>query len=361
MGSLCAKPVTVSPSQNRIDMGGATGNAVGRTNDKMKILEGGMSQVIESPSMIMNGDEVFWGLDVKWDDVKKERVLGQGSFGQVSRAHYMGKRIACKRVFLPYDRMKRQDALEDFQKELQILSMLKHPNIVRFFGAVQDPKPPGFYAILTELLEGSVVDLLVMVKRKKINVTWGMAIQLALDCARALAYLHGLTPQILHRDLKAENLLITKDFHAKISDFGLSRILNDPGAEKHMTLCGTPSWIAPEIFRGEAYSWAVDVYSYAVVIWELVNFKKPYGDQDRFKVPYLVSCKGLRPTLPQHMCPYLTKIMTDCWRGDSHARPAMSRVVERLERAHEHVDLHAVVDPKLVWREPEPTAGGGRK
>lgn len=351
---------------------------------------------VRTQSMVAMGEvqKIDWGLNIPWEDVSKDRMLGQGSFGEVWMGHYKGKRIAVKRVFLPEDADEKEETLEDFHKEMEILQMLNHPNIVHFFGAVQeDPH----YAVLTELCEGSVVDLLMMVKKRRIDVTWKIVIDIATECAAAMFYLHNLNPQILHRDLKAENLLITEDFICKLTDFGLSRILNDPGAcerrrhkkecpplcsillfifavvvvahrrlvgrncslspgaEKHMTLCGTPSWIAPEIFRGDAYSSAVDVYSFAIVFWELINFKKPYGDQDRVKLPYLIGVKRLRPTIPQHLPPYLTDLMTDCWKEDPHERPTFKEVVSRLKLSGERgVAMEGVVDPKVEYRAPEP-------
>lgn len=340
MGGMCSKPTTIDPEHMHLDAGG-----------KMHLDEGAHKKRTGSVVGEMEKQEINWGLNLKWEEVTKDRVLGQGSFGQVWMGHYLGKRIAVKRIFLPDDRDEREETLEDFQKELAILQMLKHPNVVKFFGAIQEDP---YYCILTELCEGSVVDLLMMVKKRRVNVTWKLVTTIAEQCASAMDYLHNLSPQILHRDLKAENLLITEDFICKLTDFGLSRILNDPGAEKHMTLCGTPSWIAPEIFRGDAYSSAVDVYSYAIVFWELVNFKKPYGDQDRVKLPYLVGVKHLRPTLPQHLPPYLTEIMTDCWKEDPHSRPTFKDIVQRLESAGDHVDMEAVVDPGTEYR---PAAG----
>ncbi len=121
--------------------------------------------------------------------------------------------------------------------------------------------------MVQELCPGSVASLLKMARHHKINVTWRMVLGIAKDAAKACLYLHTLTPQILHRDLKAENLLTDKNFHGKLTDFGLSRTVKNPSAAAQMTFCGSPSWVAPEVFRGEAYTEKVDVYSYGVVLW----------------------------------------------------------------------------------------------
>ena len=138
--------------------------------------------------------------------------------------------------------------------------MMHHPNIVEFWGSVQEA--PHF-CIITELCEGSVVDLLSVVAAEKVNVTWKLLLNITTGGAEALKYLHfDCETQIIHRDVKAENFLLDRKFVCKLTDFGLSRIIDAGMAnqQKNMTMCGTPSWVAPEIFKGEAYNNKIDVY-----------------------------------------------------------------------------------------------------
>ena len=117
--------------------------------------------------------------------------------------------------------------------------------------------------------------------------------------AEACKYLHAREPKIVHRDLKSENLLIDDHFTAKVSDFGLSRFID---LDAKMTVCGTPSWVAPEIFREERYTEKVDVYSYAILLWELITQDKPHYGFDAIQLPYLVGKEKLRPAVPED-CP----------------------------------------------------------
>jgi serine/threonine protein kinase len=202
---------------------------------------------------------LFFGFNVPFEDIKIEDRIGAGNFGTVYKAYYKGKRIALKQLLA---QQVNQKTVTDFQNELNILSILTHTNIVQFLGAVL--APPNL-CLLTELCAGSVVDLLHLAQSRKINITWGLTLEIALGCAKACAYLHGLDPVILHRDIKAENLLLTETFGCKLSDFGLSRSL--PRNANAQTMCGTPRWLAPEVFRGEDYSEKIDVYSYGIVLW----------------------------------------------------------------------------------------------
>lgn len=180
------------------------------------------------------------------------------------KAHIEGKRVAVKEIF--WEEADEEGKQQDFVKELETLKLVSHPNIVRYLGAVQE-KP--HYCFITEYCEGSVGNFLLMVGKKKVQVTWELLLNIAAGAARALEYMHGLDPQVLHRDIKAENLLLTDQFIVKVTDFGLSRVVYDGNKAKHMTTCGTIQWLAPEVIRGDRYDCAVDVYSYAITMWEV--------------------------------------------------------------------------------------------
>jgi len=281
-----------------------------------------------------SSDEEFFGLDMDINVFEKGDSIGSGTYGQVFKCRYKGKLFALKKIFIPELPQDRAEMLEDFAKEISILSVLRHDRIVRFKGAVRtNPN----YALLFELCEGCVGTLLRMVRRKKVQVTWNICITIAKDCAEAVEYLHSLRPQIIHRDLKAENLLLTSQFRCKLTDFGLSRVYE--GRKSAMTVCGTPCWVAPEIFRGEAYNEKIDVYSFGVVLWELFTGKKPYTDYDSVELPYRVGKKGLRPPLLRHCPPSLNELMKDCWRENPAMRPSFKEIQSRL--AHVEHDLEA--------------------
>ena len=145
-------------------------------------------------------------------------ITGRGNFGVVLRGHCRGKRVAIKQLFWPpNDSNQQQLCITEFKKEVMILAMVSHPNIVRFLGSVQQ-KP--HFCSLSEYCEGNVGTFLNMCKSQSVDVTWELLFNIALGAARAIQYLHAREPQILHRDIKAENLLLTSDFTVKVRMYG---------------------------------------------------------------------------------------------------------------------------------------------
>jgi len=295
---------------------------------KEKSSSGNIKSHASSSSSASNAnvaDDEFHGLDINYNDIELRESIGSGTYGQVFKCRYKGKQLALKKVFVPEGAMERAEMLEDFAKELGILSVLRHERIVQFKGAVR--KMPVF-ALLFELCEGCVGTLLRMVRRRKVSVTWSICITIAKDCAEAVSYLHSLRPRILHRDLKSENLLLTSRFRCKLTDFGLSRVYE--GRRRTMTVCGTPCWVAPEIFRGEAYNEKIDVYSFGVVLWELFTGRKPYQNYESVELPWRVGKKGLRPPLLKHVPPSVNRLMRDCWAESPGMRPTFPEIEKRL-------------------------------
>ena len=143
------------------------------------------------------------------------------------------------------------------------MSRLNHFNVVRFYGVSRDVgsrfSVDGSLYLVTEYMpKGSLWEVL---RSRDSALSEGMRYQMALDIARGMSYLHSLQPPILHRDLKALNLLVDNSFNVKVADFGIAR----PRVDDTMTFCGTPKWTAPEVLRMNSYSEKADVFSFGVV------------------------------------------------------------------------------------------------
>ena len=341
-----SQPDTVIDNKTAFIQGEGDGQmALYLDEEKFQTREGQVAEPISHrrPSMEIPLNTDF-GVKLKYGDISFGKTIGSGSYGEVFEGHYKGYHCAVKKIFFEDSEEEEEDILEDFAKEVKICSILRHPRVLRFLGAVN--MEPNF-CIVTELMSGSVSTLLKMInKSKHHSLSWRLVFGIAMDAARGVEYLHNMTPQIIHRDLKAENLLLDEDFRCKISDFGLSRVFEKKGT---MTICSTPSWVAPEIFRGEKYDETVDVYSFGIVLWELFCQKKPHRNYEAQHIPYLVAEKGLRPTLPKHLPPTLNALIGSCWDEKPKRRPRFTAIVKELEKAQTEVKQEDAVDPRKKY------------
>ena len=130
-----------------------------------------------------------------------------------------------------------------------------------------------------------------------------------------MAYLHGQSPLILHRDLKSPNVMFDDNWVGKVGDFGLSRIVEEG---KTMTKCGSPLWVAPEVLLGKKFGEAADVYSFAIIVWEALEWKEPHKRLKSMEIMRGVAKHSLRPPFvsgverPQSM----VQLIKHCWNQD---------------------------------------------
>lgn len=258
-------------------------------------------------------------------DVSKLKLgkrIGKGSFGEVYAGHYLGTEVAVKKILTSKIS---PEFTQEFAREASLMRDLRHPNVVQFIGAALEE--PDICIVTEYMSQGSLYHLL---HDPKVLISWEMVRKIALDAARGMAYLHLRTPAIIHRDLKSHNLLVDSNWKVKVCDFGLSRIAVD--LHKTMTACGTPCWTAPEILRNARYTTKADVFSYGIVLWELVTRDEPFAGMPAFQVIFAVGTKGVRLPLPTVCPPELIKLITSCWQEDPALRPPFSDIITYLER-----------------------------
>mmetsp|Transcript_3730 Transcript_3730/g.9424 ORF Transcript_3730/g.9424 Transcript_3730/m.9424 type:complete len:241 (+) Transcript_3730:2297-3019(+) len=168
-----------------------------------------------------------------------------------------------------------------------------------------------------------------LVRRPMLSLT--LRLRMALDTARGMNYLHLKEPPVLHRDLKSLNLLVDEVGRIKITDFGLARAKALAGA--NMTAqCGTWQWMAPEVLKSQEYSEPADVYSYAIVLWELLTRRMPYEGLTAPQVAMEVA-RGGRPPLPAagaEKPARWVQLMTQCWADEPTERPTFKTVLQVL-------------------------------
>ncbi|XP_048329430.1 serine/threonine-protein kinase STY13 isoform X3 [Ziziphus jujuba] len=280
-----------------------------------------------SPTLgLENFDE--WTIDLK--KLNMGPAFAQGAFGKLYRGTYKGEEVAIKILERPENDPEKAQLMEQqFQQEVMMLATLKHPNIVRFIGACRKPM---VWCIVTEYAKGGSVRQFLM-KRQNRAVPLKLAVKQALDVARGMAYVHGLG--LIHRDLKSDNLLIFGDKSIKIADFGVARI--EVQTEGMTPETGTYRWMAPEMIQHRPYTQKVDVYSFGIVLWELITGMLPFQNMTAVQAAFAVVNKGVRPIVPNDCLPVLSEIMTRCWDANPDARPPFTEVVRMLENAETEI------------------------
>ncbi|GAB9471725.1 hypothetical protein Gpo141_00008925 [Globisporangium polare] len=288
--------------------------------DKRRLSVGSSSQL----QFQVGGDKASV-YEVKLKEINLVKRLAFGPLSEVYAAIWRDTKVGVK-LLLPREGVVDHlaEAVRNFRREIWVMSSLKHPNILKLIGA---SLTPSCYVLVMEYMSnGSLYEYL----RDEANFFPSqMVIQCAYDIAAGMSYIHQCG--ILQRDLKSKNCLLSENLVVKVADFGLARYKSKLYGQ--YTFVGTPFWAAPEVIRHEDYDEKADVYSYAIVLWELVERKDPYETLNAYQVPLLVANDGLRPAEFINAAPLgLDHIMKQCWDADPEQRPTFAEIAETLEK-----------------------------
>ncbi|XP_047330689.1 serine/threonine-protein kinase STY13-like [Impatiens glandulifera] len=275
-------------------------------------------------------------------------LVAQGTYGTVYRGTYDSQDVAVKLLDWGEDGMStvaETTALRaSFRQEVAVWQKLDHPNVTKFIGAsmgTSDIKIPSknptssdsntlpsrACCVVVEYVPGGNLKKLLYSNRKK-KLAFKIVIQLALDLSRGLSYLHS--KKIVHRDVKAENMLLDTQRTLKIADFGVARV--EAQNPQDMTgETGTLGYMAPEVLDGKPYNRKCDVYSFGICLWETYCCDLPYMDRSFADISYAVVRQNLRPEIPRCCPSSLASIMKKCWDANPEKRPDMDEVVKLLE------------------------------
>lgn len=250
-----------------------------------------------------------WEIPFEW--ISDLQWLGSGAQGAVFRGKLKNEIVAVKKV------------REQKETDIRHLRKLNHRNIVQFRGVCT--QAPCYCIIMEYCPYGPLYDLLK--KGEKIPptrlVSWSKQI------AAGMHYLHQ--HKIIHRDLKSPNVLIGQGELVKISDFGTSKEWNEKSTK--MSFAGTVQWMAPEIIRNEPCSEKVDIWSFGVVLWELLTCETPYRDVDSSAVIWGVGSASLHLPIPS-TCPSGFRLLVkQCWAAKPRNRPSFKHILLHLEIA----------------------------
>ncbi|TYZ60069.1 hypothetical protein PybrP1_008739 [[Pythium] brassicae (nom. inval.)] len=248
------------------------------------------------------------------EDFKVVKSIGMGSSCRVYLADWRGSDVAVK-VFTGADR---RAVEKEFGNEVSMMNRLGcHPSLVLFLGVCPHP-----LSIVFEYLPFSLFELINGVQEPS-----SLPIFCQLDVARGLQFLHSF--DIIHRDLKSLNLLVTREGRVKLADFGISRVAT---SGDFMTgCCGTFQWMAPEVIVSERYSLSADIYSFGVILWEICEAAAPFADLAPGRVPIAVVQEKKRPRLSPATPQALQTLIQACWQEDAARRPAAADTVQVLQ------------------------------
>ncbi|KAK8781687.1 mitogen-activated protein kinase kinase kinase 9-like [Amblyomma americanum] len=265
--------------------------------------------------------------EIAFGELELEEVIGVGGFGKVYRGLWRGQEVAVKAA--------RQDPDEDVgaaaqsvRQEAQLFWRLAHPNVVSLLGVCLEP--PNLCLVM-EYARGGPLNRVLAGRRVPPEVLVDWAVQIA----RGMQYLHG-EASLIHRDLKSSNVLLSEPYseHSsrktlKITDFGLARQVT---GTTRMSTAGTYAWMAPEVIKSSTFSRASDVWSYGVLLWELLTGETPYKGIDALAVAYGVAVNKLTLPIPSTCPAPFSQLMQACWSSDPHERPSFTAILTELEK-----------------------------
>uniref|UniRef100_A0A3Q2EDS2 Mitogen-activated protein kinase kinase kinase n=1 Tax=Cyprinodon variegatus TaxID=28743 RepID=A0A3Q2EDS2_CYPVA len=270
--------------------------------------------------------------EVPFEEISELQWLGSGAQGAVFLGKFRSEEVAIKKV------------REQKETDIKHLRKLKHPNIISFKGVCT--QAPCYCIIMEYCAQGQLYEVL----RAGRKVTPRLLVDWATGIAGGMNYLH--LHKIIHRDLKSPNVLVTHNDTVKISDFGTSKELSDKSTK--MSFAGTVAWMAPEVIRNEPVSEKVDIWSFGVVLWELLTGEIPYKDVDSSAIIWGVGSNSLHLPVPS-TCPDGFKIlMKQTWQGKPRNRPSFRQILLHLDIASSDVlgtPQETYFKSQAEWRE----------
>ncbi|NXV83928.1 M3K21 kinase, partial [Atlantisia rogersi] len=287
------------------------------------------------------GDPAGSLTEIDFQHLELQEIIGVGGFGKVYRATWRGREVAVKAA--------RQDPDEDItataesvRQEAKLFSMLRHPNIIALHGVCL--REPNLCLVMEFARGGSLNRALAAATaapgagaaRGGRRIPPHILVNWAVQIARGMLYLHdeAIVP-ILHRDLKSSNILLLEKMEnddicnktLKITDFGLAREWH---RTTKMSAAGTYAWMAPEVIKSSMFSKGSDIWSYGVLLWELLTGEVPYRGIDGLAVAYGVAVNKLTLPIPSTCPEPFAKLMKECWEQDPHIRPSFALILEQL-------------------------------
>ncbi|XP_047307918.1 cold-responsive protein kinase 1-like [Impatiens glandulifera] len=274
------------------------------------------------------------------NDFNFSNKIGRGGFGIVYKGILKnGMPVAVKVLS-----SESKQGSKEFLTEINTIANVKHPNLVELIGCYNQ----GMRRMLVyEYLENNSLDHALLGSKRTTNLEWGKRSAICIGTAKGLAYLHEeLDPSIVHRDIKASNILLDKDFIPKIGDFGLAKLFPDTITHISTKVAGTTGYLAPEYMFGGQLTRKADVYSFGILILEVVsgrsNTRSNWGGLEKLLLEWawelyeeerlIELVDNEMEDFPKNEVIRYMKVALFCTQAAANRRPLMSQVVEMLSR-----------------------------
>mmetsp|Transcript_2886 Transcript_2886/g.4148 ORF Transcript_2886/g.4148 Transcript_2886/m.4148 type:complete len:650 (-) Transcript_2886:354-2303(-) len=310
-------------------------------------------------------------LKIDQSDLEIIERIGAGAFGEIYKCRWRGTLVAAKCIKTAKIRQQwlrkhalhtaetdiddavqlldeleevnsdvRDTAIVDFRKEIAVVKSLRHPNICLMLGysAREDEE-----VMISELMKCSLLDVFRAHLVHGTRMPHKQQIVYAQQLSQGMHFLHTCKPPIIHRDLKPANLLIDNSGVLKISDFGLAKVRRTTTSESYVMTGETGSYrfMAPEVYRNEDYNETVDVYSYSMILYYLLDGRPPWPTENGLVAAKKAALDGERPFIPRKWNLQLSDLLQSGWNENPAARPPFQRIQKILDKYCEtvfHVD-----------------------
>lgn len=294
-----------------------------------------LQQLLFTRKSSNNAAKIFTEEELKkaTNNFNKAMVIGQGGYGVVYKGILSGGHIVAIKKSKAIDRSQ----IQQFVNEVIVLSQINHPNAVKLLGCcLETPVPLLVYEFITN---GTLFH---HVHGAEELMPWRTRLRIAEETAGALAYMHSL--QIIHRDVKSANILLDENYKAKVSDFGVSRLVPFEQDQISTLVQGTLGYMDPEYFQSGILTEKSDVYSFGVVLVELLTGKKaicPECAEKSLALYFISSLKEnrlldilenvVRKEGEEEQLQGVAELARNCLRLEGDQRPTMKQVLEELD------------------------------
>jgi len=296
----------------------------------------------KAPIVVDVDKELTSGSDVDVDDsywISESEIqwlskISSGTFARVYKGMYNGKVVAIKMLKGKLD----EKMIREFRKEFKIFKAVRHENILECYGVCLEHNKLSY--VMEFCARGT---LLHVMSDPNVTFTWENVADLFAQAVNGINFLHtGAENEIIHRDLKSQNLLVTRDYCVKVGDFGLSRFNTVSNGTTLGNLCGTMSHCAPEVFTGDKFTTKSDIYSLGMVLWEMCErtatgvYSAPFKEFPFIMIDIQIiiqaSQKHLRPTIHKDVPEAFAEMIKKCWDPDPAVRPEAAQLLEDLKK-----------------------------